>query len=70
MTKKRSLGVVLVILGVLVNNYAYLTDIVGNSNEGLIYVGWHGTLAILAGLASIAAGVIVLLRAASNGSGR
>ncbi len=36
MAKNRSLGVVLIILGVLVNNYAYVTDIVGNSYEGLI----------------------------------
>ena len=28
MAKSRSLGVVLIILGVLVNNYAYVTDIV------------------------------------------
>lgn len=66
MTKQRSIGVVLVILGVLVNNYAYLTDIVGNSNEGLIYVGWHGALGIAAGIASIAAGVLILLRAGSG----
>ena len=48
------------------NNYAYLTDIVGNSNEGLIYVGWHGALGIAAGIASIAAGVLILLRAGSG----
>jgi hypothetical protein len=36
MAKNRSLGEVLIILGVLVNDYAYVTDVVGNSHEGLI----------------------------------
>lgn len=66
MTKQRSLGVILIILGVLINNYAYLTDIVGNTNEGLIYLGWHGMVAVVLGLASISTGVLILLRAAGG----
>ena len=36
MAKNRSLGEVLIILGVLVNNYVYVTDVLGASHEGLI----------------------------------
>ena len=63
MAKNRSLGVVLIILGVLVNNYAYVTDIVGNSHEGLIYMGWGGITAAVLGLFAIALGVVALMRA-------
>jgi hypothetical protein len=66
MAKNRSLGVVLIILGVLVNNYAYVTDIVGNSHEGLIYMGSRGILAALLGLLAIALGVVSLIRASNK----
>ncbi|MDA0239010.1 MAG: hypothetical protein O3A84_03150 [Proteobacteria bacterium] len=66
MAKNRSLGVVLIILGVLVNNYAYVTDIVGNSHEGLIYMGSKGIAAAALGLLSIALGVVSLLRAGNK----
>ena len=65
MAKNRSLGVVLIILGVLVNNYAYVTDIVGNSHEGLIYMGSRGIAAAVLGLLAIALGVVSLIRAAN-----
>ena len=63
MAKNRSLGVVLIILGVLVNNFAYVTDIVGNSHEALIYMGPRGIAAAVLGLLAIALGVLCLLRA-------
>jgi len=66
MAKSRSLGVVLIILGVLVNNYAYVTDIVGNSHEGLIYMGSRGVIAAVLGLLAIALGVVSLIRASNN----
>jgi uncharacterized membrane protein len=66
MAKNRSLGVVLIILGVLVNNYAYVTDIVGNSHEGLIYMGPRGIAAAVFGLLSIALGVVALIRATNK----
>lgn len=66
MAKNRSLGVVLIILGVLVNNYAYVTDIVGNSHEGLIYMGSKGIAAAVLGLLAIALGVVALIRAANK----
>ena len=66
MAKSRSLGVVLIILGVLVNNYAYVTDIVGNSYEGLIYMGSRGIVAAILGLLAIALGVVSLIRAANS----
>lgn len=57
---------VLIILGVLVNNYAYVTDIVGNSHEGLIYMGSKGIAAAVLGLLSIALGVVALIRAGNQ----
>jgi|GEM_PF-936768 len=62
MAKNRSLGVILIIIGVLVNNYAYVTDIVENSREGLIYKGSRGIAAAVLGLLAIALGVVALLR--------
>lgn len=66
MAKNRSLGVVLIILGVLVNNYAYVTDIVGNSHEGLIYMGTRGIAAAALGILAIALGVVSLIRASNS----
>ena len=66
MSKNRSLGIVLIILGILVNNYAYLTDLVGNSHEGLIYMGWKGIVAALLGLLAVALGVVSLIRASNQ----
>lgn len=62
MAKNRSLGVVLIVLGVLVNNYAYVTDIVRNFHEGLIYMGSRGIAAAVLGLLAIMLGVVSLLR--------
>jgi len=66
MAKNRSLGVILIILGVLVNNYAYLTDVVGNTHEGLIFMGWKGILAAVLGLLGVFLGMMALLRASSS----
>lgn len=67
MFKNRSFGIILVILGVLVNNYAYLTDIVGNTHDGLIFMGGKGILAACLGLLSILLGVITLIRGSKSG---
>lgn len=66
----RSLGVILIILGVLMNNYAYITDIVGNTHEGLIYLGWHGMVAAALGLVAVFLGTATLLRAGKSQSGQ
>ncbi len=65
--KNRSLGIVLIVLGILVNNYAYLTDIVGDTHDGLIFMGWKGFLAAGLGMLSVAIGVIALLGAGKSG---
>lgn len=70
MAKLRSLGVILIILGVLTNNYAYITDIVDNTHEGLIYLGWHGIIAAGLGLVAVFCGTIALLRAAKENADR
>lgn len=60
--KNRSLGIILIILGVLVNNYAYLSDLIGGTHDGLIYLGWKGIMAAVLGFLSVMLGVVALLR--------
>jgi hypothetical protein len=62
MTGNRTWGVALVALGVLVNNYSYLHDVVMGKHDGMIYAGPWTFAGIAVGLAMIAAGVRTLLR--------
>jgi len=43
-----------------------MTDIAGNSHEGMIYMGPRGIVAALLGLVAIALGVVLLLRASNH----
>ena len=60
MLKNNTLGLVLVILGVLANNYVYLHDLILDKHEGMIFVGWQGGAAIIATLVVVAVGVIII----------
>ena len=64
MNKSRRSGLVLLLIGVLINNYAYLHDIVWQRHEGYIYLGWKSVLAIVVGLAAIAIGAWLACRKA------
>tara|TARA_Y100001934_G_C12063247_1_gene636430 strand:+ start:299 stop:442 length:144 start_codon:yes stop_codon:yes gene_type:complete len=43
-----------------------MTDLVGNSHDGLIYLGWRGIVAAVLGLLAVAPGVVSLPRAADG----
>ena len=55
-------GLVLVILGVLANNYVYVHDIIVDSHDGLIYLGWQAWVGIAVALAVVAVGIVLLVR--------
>ena len=69
MQSRRSLGVALIVLGVLANNYAYLHDVILDSAYGAIILGWKSVAAIVVAVALIAVGVIVAARATDTESG-
>ncbi len=71
----RRLGAVLIILGVLGNNYFYLHDIIWNQAEieagfaiapegivGVIVLGWVAAILIIATLAVTAVGLMIVMR--------
>ena len=62
MSKNRTVGLVLIIVGVVANNYVYLHDILFDKHAGVIYMGWKSLLAAAATLVVIALGVLVLAR--------
>ena len=63
MPKGKKLGLALLILGVLANNYVYLHDLIlGRHEEGAILLGWIAGLGIVVTLGMIAVGAIILLR--------
>ena len=55
-------GLVLVIFGVLANNYVYVHDIIVDSRDGLIYLGWLAWVGIAVALAVVAVGIVLLVR--------
>ncbi len=60
MLKNKTLGLVLVILGVLANNYVYLHDLILDKHEGAILLHWKSETAIVATLVVVAIGVIII----------
>ena len=65
MLENRNLGVALIIIGVLANNYVYLHDfILGKYEEleGAIVLGWVAGVLIVATLVVTACGLMILLR--------
>jgi hypothetical protein len=55
-------GLLLVLVGVVLNNYAYLNDIVMQKYEGYIYVGTRAMAAIVVSLIIIAIGAWMAAR--------
>jgi hypothetical protein len=66
MLGNRKLGWMLVVIGVLANNYVYLHDIVTNGHGGAILLGWHAGVAIGMSLAVIALGLAMAWRGGSR----
>ncbi|MBT5375110.1 MAG: hypothetical protein HOI33_07665 [Rhodospirillaceae bacterium] len=57
---KMNLGAVLVIVGVIANNYIYLHDLLWQTNDGDIVLGPKSTAAIVVSLIVIAYGLYKL----------
>ncbi len=68
MLKDKRFGLVLIIIGVLANNYVYLHDLFLDKHEGLISLGQNGWIGIVITLIIIAGGVGILLRSQAGGA--
>ncbi len=66
MLKNQTLGLVLVILGVLANNYVYLHDLILDKHGGAILLQWKSQTAIVATLVVVAIGVIIIWASRAN----
>ena len=62
MRKGAGWGLLLVLVGVVMNNYAYLNDIVMQKYDGYIYVGTRAMAAIVVSLIIITIGVWMAAR--------
>ena len=62
MDKSKTWGLVVVIIGVLANNYVYLHDLILDRHEGMIFLGWKAGIGIIVTLAVIFIGLVLLLR--------
>ena len=70
MDKSRTWGLVVVIIGVLTNNYVYLQDLILDRNEGMIFLGWKAGIGIIVTLAVIFIGLALLLRSPTGGAAK
>ena len=66
MLKDKRLGLALIIVGVLANNYVYLHDLILDTYEGAIRLGWISGVGVIVTLVVTAIGVVTLLRAQAN----
>ncbi len=67
MLKDKRLGLALIIIGVLANNYVYLHDLVVGMDA--ILLGPRGVIGIVVTLAVIAIGMVILLRSQASDAG-
>ncbi len=68
MDKSRTWGLVVIIIGVLANNYVYLHDLILDRHEGMILLGWKAGIGIIVTLAVIIGGLVLLLRSQTGGA--
>ena len=69
MDKSRTWGLVVIIIGVLANNYVYLHDLILDTHEGMILLGWKAGIGIIVTLAVIFIGLVLLLRSPAGEAG-
>lgn len=62
MDRNKMWGYVLVVIGVLVNNYVYLHDLVTDKHDGAILLGWQSGVGIVVTLVIVAVGLVMLRR--------
>ena len=66
MLKDKRFGLKLIIVGVLLNNYVYLNDLILDKHEGAILLGPGEWIAIVLALIVIADGVVIVLRSQAS----
>ena len=57
----KELGLAIIIIGVLANNYVYLHDLVLDKHNGAILLGWPSWVGIVVTGIVIAIGMVILL---------
>ena len=62
MLTNKTLGIWLVVIGVLANNYVYLHDLVTGENDGMIELGWKAWTGIAVTLVAAAIGLSIVAR--------
>ncbi len=67
MLEDKRLGLALIIIGVLANNYVYLHDLVVGMDA--IVLGPRGVIGVIVTLAVIAIGMVILLRSQASDAG-
>ncbi len=67
MLKDKRLGLALIIIGVLANNYVYLHDLVVGMDA--ILLGPRGVIGVIVTLVVIAVGMFILLRSQASDAG-
>jgi len=66
MLKDKRFGLKLIIVGVLLNNYVYLNDLILDKHEGAILLGPGEWIGIILALIVIADGVVIVLRSQAS----
>ena len=66
MLKDKRFGLELIIVGVLLNNYVYLHDLILDKHEGAILLGPGEWIVIVLALIVIADGVVIVLRSQAS----
>ncbi len=69
MLEDKRLGLALIIVGVLANNYVYLHDLILDKHEGAILLGPDAWIGIVVTLIVIAIGMAILLRSQASDAG-
>ncbi len=69
MLEDKRLGLALIIVGVLANNYVYLHDLILDKHEGAILLGPRGWIGIVVTLIVIAIGMLILRRSQASDAG-
>ncbi|MEX2454938.1 MAG: hypothetical protein WD470_09555 [Rhodospirillaceae bacterium] len=62
MLKNRTFGILSIVAGIIVNNVAYLVDVMRDTHSGYIYLGSNGILVAVVGVILIVLGTFVLTR--------
>ena len=69
MNRQTLLGVALIVVGVVANNYVYFHDLVFDKHQGAILLGWWSFIGIILCLAVIAVGAVMVVRAGETKAG-